>query len=365
MVRDNWIGQANLVWKAGDGPIRHTLLAGVEAAWQSNDSTRSDARFNGAASAIVALASVLTIPTVTFTGLTTNSHSDVRALSAFAQDQVELGDHLQLIAGVRRDDFRIASTNLLNGYAASRSDGAWSPRFGVILKPRPELSIYASYSKSFLPQSGDQFSVLAANTVVLPPESFRNLEAGLKWDVTPTLAFTAAAFQLDRANTRLNDPVNPGYYVVSGKSRVKGIEASLTGKLAPGWQLALGYAHQTGRLLSAVASGTTNIAAGQRLDRLPGDQVTAWLRHDFSRRIGAGLGLVHQSSQFASISNDVRLPAFTRLDAALYWQATAGLQLQANIENLTDTRYFASAQGDNNIAVGSPINAKLTARVKF
>ena len=365
VLRDNAIGQANLVWKTGDGAVRHSLLAGIEASWQVTDSTRADARFNGAASATVALARVLAIPAVSFTALTTSSHSEVRALSGYVQDQIEIGRFVQVIAGLRHDDFRIASLNLLNGYAAARSDRQWSPRLGVVLKPRPEISLYASYARSFLPQSGDQFSVLAASTAALAPERFRNIEAGVKWDLAPALALTGAVYQLDRTGTRLNDPANPGYYLTSGHSRVKGFEAALTGRVAPGWNVALGYANQTGHLLSAVASGTANIAAGQRLDRLPSDQLTAWLRRDVTSRLSLGLGLVHQASQFASISNDVVLPAFTRLDAALTWRANPRLELQANIENLTDTTWYASAQGDNAIAVGAPVNAKLTARVRL
>ena len=34
----------------------------------------------------------------------------------------------------------------------------WSPRFGLILKPQANISLYASYARSFLPQSGDQFT---------------------------------------------------------------------------------------------------------------------------------------------------------------------------------------------------------------
>ena len=61
----------------------------------------------------------------------------------------------------------------------------------------------------------------------------------------------------------------------------------------------------------------------------------------------------------------MRLPGFTRLDAALYYDVSERFAVQLNVENLTDTRYFPSAFNDNNIAVGAPLNAKLTARVKF
>ena len=364
-TRDNWIGQANLVWKGNTGGIGHTLLAGVEAAEQDTDASRSDARFGTASSVTVPLGRIIAVPPVSWTAPTSSSLSHVRALSAYIQDQIELTDFLQVVAGVRHDHFRMASVNRINNFAGARTDGKWSPRFGVILKPRADVSIYASYAKSFLPQSGDQFSVLAANTQTLDPEEFRNLEAGVKWDVTGTLALNAALFQIDRLNTRVNDPANNGLFLLSGKNRVQGFEASLGGRITPAWQASIGYSYQHGEVRAAIASGTATIPAGRELDKLPRHQFSAWTRYDVTPSLGLGLGVVHQSSQFAAISNAVRLPAFTRVDAAVYYDFSERFALQMNVENLFDTAYYPSAHTDSNIAPGKPLSAKLTARMKF
>ena len=363
--RSNWIGQGNLVWKGGTGPVRHTLLAGFELSNQDTDAQRQDALFARPVGAptlttIVPLARQLTLPVVTLTAINRSSSSQVSTVSGYVQDQLELGEHVQIIAGLRYDDFRITSLNRINGFAAQRSDGKWSPRLGLILKPVANLSFYTSYAKSFLPQSGDQFAVLDATTASLAPEEFRNIEAGVKWDIKPGLSFSAAAYQIDRGNTRAVDPVS-GNPVLTGKSRVKGFELALSGQITPQWQASLGYAHQTGKILST----TTAAPTGRLLPQLPEDQITAWTRYDLSPKLGIGLGVVHQSSQFATISNAVRLPGFTRLDAAVYYNVSDRFALQLNVENLTDTRYFPSAHTDNNIATGAPINAKVTARVKF
>ncbi|WP_409035560.1 TonB-dependent receptor [Novosphingobium sp.] len=358
-TRDNWIGQANLVWNGNTGALKHTLLVGVEASDQSTASNRDDARFSGAASVSVPLALRITVPALGWAA-TSNSQSAVRSLSAYVQDQIEIGEHLQLIAGVRYDDFRIEATNLIGGAVTGRSDGKWSPRLGVVIKPQSNISLYASYAKSFLPQTGDQFTTLAANLQTLAPEEFRNLEAGAKWDVTPGLALTAAVFQLDRTNTRATDPVT-GNPVLSGSSRVRGFEASLAGQITDNWQASLGYAHQTGEIRTT----TTAAPAGRKLDKLPRDQVSLWTRYNVSSSIGFGLGVVHQSSQFATISNAVVLPAFTRIDAAVFFDVTDRFAVQFNVENLTDVGYYPSAHTDNNIATGKPLNARMTARLKF
>ncbi len=358
--RENWIAQGNLVWKAETGSLRHTLLMGWEAADQDTAATRANALWGTAGTVTVALGETMAVPAATFGPLVSNSDSTVRALSGYVQDQIDLGEHVKLVGGLRYDHFRIRSVNRITGFGATRSDGKWSPRLGLILKPRENVSVYASYAKSFLPQSGDQFAVLDASTATLAPEEFRNVEAGVKWDASDVLAFTLAAYRLERFNTRASDPVT-GNVVLTGKTRAKGIEASLVGQLAPHLQVSLGYALQDGEVLAA----TTAAPAGRRLAQLPRHQLSAWARYNVSRKLGLGLGMLHQSSQFATISNAVRLPAFTRLDAAVFYDVTSRFTVQLNVENLTDANYFPAAHTDNNISTGKPLNARLSVRLKF
>jgi catecholate siderophore receptor len=50
----------------------------------------------------------------------------------------------------------------------------------------------------------------------------------------------------------------------------------------------------------------------------------------------------------------VRLPGFTRLDGAVFYKLNENLRAQANVENLLNRRYTATADGNNNITPGSP-----------
>lgn len=356
--RQNLIGQGNLVWKGSTGPVGHTVLLGFEAGDQSTLADRHNAAFP--AGATVPLAERINPPAINIGSLASASQSDASFWSVYAQDQIDLGQYVKIIGGMRLDRFSIASTNRVNQFGGQRTDSKWSPRIGLIIKPRDNLSVYASLARSFLPQSGDQFTVLDATTEALAPEEFRNLEAGVKWDISDALAFTSAVFRLDRSNTRATDPIS-GNVVLSGKSRTEGIEFALVGKLAHGLDVSMGYALQDGEIRATTAAAP----AGRRLAQLPRHQASAWARYDLSRQFGLGLGVIHQSSQFATISNTVRLPAFTRIDAAAYYDLTDLITLQANIENLTDTDYFPNAHTDNNISTGRPLNAKVTLRVKF
>lgn len=364
-VRENLIGQGNLVWKGNTGGIGHTLLIGFEAGDQSTLASRNNASFAPgpfSPPGTVALAERITVPAVTFAPFSA-SNSNASFWSVYAQDQIDIGNHIKLVGGLRYDRFEIEATNLRAVPApttAQRTDGKWSPRVGLILKPQPNMSVYASYAISFLPQSGDQFTTLDATQATLAPEEFRNLEAGVKWDISDALAFTGAVFRLDRSNTRANDPIT-GAAVQTGKSRTEGIELALVGHVTKGLDVSFGYALQDGEIRATTAAAP----AGRKLAQLPRHQLSGWTRYNFSKRFGLGLGVVHQSSQFATISNAVRLPAFTRIDAAAFLNLTDTVSLQVNVENLTDADYFPAAHTDNNISTGKPLNAKATLRVKF
>jgi outer membrane receptor protein involved in Fe transport len=172
------------------------------------------------------------------------------------------------------------------------------------------VSLYASYSTSFLPQSGDQFSVLSSLSETLVPEKFENIELGAKWAITPGLFATAAVFQLDRSNSQAPDPANPGQIILTGETRVKGIELSLAGEVTRDLQLSLGYTMLDGE----VRSTTSAAPAGRSLQQVPHRQASAWARYQVTDAFGVGLGLIHQSRQFTSISNAGRRSAVLRCE---------------------------------------------------
>ena len=164
--------------------------------------------------------------------------------AVYVQDQIRISPMFEIVAGLRFDRFELDITNLNNGGEFGRTDNLWSPRLGLIFKPMPNLSFYASYSRSYLPQSGDQFSGLAINTETLKPERFDNYELGAKWEPIEGLLATAAIYQLDRSNTRVANPDVAGTFLLSGEQRSKGIELGLERSISDNWQISAGYAWQ-------------------------------------------------------------------------------------------------------------------------
>ncbi len=356
--RENLIGQANLIWDVATGPVAHKLLFGLEY----GDQQTHNRRFNRVFSPNATLSLTNPVyPVVTFTTPSRDTASKVRFFSAYVQDQISVGDHFDIVAGLRYDRFRITGTDFIPivDRPFERSDDKISPRIGLIWKPAENASVYASFSRSFLPRSGDQFVSLSTTTQNLAPEKFTNYEVGAKWDIRPDLNVTAALFQLDRSNATTPDPANPLVTINIGETRTRGVELALTGRVIPDWQVSGGYTYQDG-----VLRGNDSV----RLSQVPKHQFSLWNRYDVSDAIGVGLGVVHQSSSFAAIrtsATTTRLPSFTRVDAALFYDVSETVQLQANVENLLDTDYFSDAHNNNNITPGAPINGRVTVRVKF
>ncbi len=354
--RQNFIVQTNAVWTVDTGPVSHKLLFGLEYGDQNSDNQRRNGTLS---SATLNLANIV-YPGVTFGGLARNTRSNVQFFSAFAQDQIHVGEYVDIVAGLRFDRFEIKGTDLIGTPRPfARADEMVSPRIGVILKPEKNISIYGSYSRSFLPRSGDQFLTLSTTQANLAPERFTNYELGAKWDIRPDLNLSFALFQLDRTNATTPDPRNVTANINIGETRTKGAEIAITGRMTNKWQVSGGYTTQNGELRG---NGFVQLA------QLPKHQFALWNRYDIGRSVGAGLGVIHQTSQYAAIrtaADTTKLPGFTRLDAALFFKANNKVDIQLNVENLLNKNYFSDAHNNNNISTGAPRNARITARVKF
>jgi catecholate siderophore receptor len=364
--RRSVFNQTDVTGTLATGALRHTLLAGAELSRQRTDNFRNTAYFNGSATATstpVPFASPTNRVDVAFRQSATDADNHVQADvgALYAQDQIALSSHWQAIAGVRVDAFTIRYHNNRTAQDLERYDRLVSPRAGLIFKPVDAASLYASYSVSHLPSSGDQFSSLTATTQTLEPERFRNYEVGAKWDVHESLALTGALFQLDRSNSTAPDPANPERTVQTGAQRTTGFELGAAGEVTPAWQLVAGFSSQLARIRSRTTAG----AAGATVPLVPRSTLSLWNRVQLAPAVAIGAGAVRQARMYAAIDNSVTLPAFTRFDGALFVALPHGTRAQLNVENLLDTRYYATSQGNNNIMPGASRTVRLSVSADF
>jgi catecholate siderophore receptor len=366
--RQNLISQTDLVWENRLGGIDQTLLFGMEFGRQKSRNQRLSGTISGT-SIIDGNAVPLTDPTVDvdviFASLPSDANNRAKAsfVAAYVQDQIRISPMFEIVAGLRFDSFKLEVDDLRPqvNREFERKDELWSPRLGLIFKPLENLSIYASYSRSYLPQSGDQFGSLDVTTEALKPEKFDNYEIGAKWEPVEGLLATVAIYRLDRTNTRATDPVSH-LTVLTGEQRSKGIELGLERSIMDNWQVSAGYAWQK----AEVTEATTACASGDcEVALVPRHSFSLWTRYDVSQQFGIGVGAVARSKSFTSIGNTVELPGYARFDAALYYELMEGIDLQLNVENLFGADYFVAAHSDNNIAPGAPTTARASIRFGF
>ena len=79
----------------------------------------------------------------------------------------------------------------------------------------------------------------------------------------------------------------------------------------------------------------------------------------------AAVGVIYFSDSFASSDNTVRLPEWVRFDAAVYARINETWKAQINVENVFDTLYWASADGNNNLSPGQGRTIKVSATANF
>lgn len=386
-MRENLNLSGNLVGEFKTGAISHTLIFGGEYISTSSDQNRFNSRFDTSVDDVnnmvsdpffsaartdraifdatrpidlLGNAGMLADGRVTsnmFSDLNDDTRVDIDVFSFFVQDEIEVTDWLNLVIGGRFDSFDITVNNVPGAEIRTRKDEEFSPRGGIIIKPQENISLYASYSESFLPRSGEQFANINGDSNVLEPDRFTNLEAGIKWDFARGLSLTAAIFEIEQSSPEVDDNDPSAFVIVD--SRIQGFELQLQGQITEGWSVSAGYSFLDGEQVEQAGP------SGLRPRELPENMFSIWNNIQVTDRFGLGFGLTHQDESFINNGNTAVLPAYTRIDAAAFYDISENLRVQVNIENLTDTLYFPNSHSTHQATVGAPLNARFSINGRF
>jgi catecholate siderophore receptor len=236
----------------------------------------------------------------------------------------------------------------------------------MVYNPLPNGSIYAAYSTSSNPSgetSGNGGLDLAANNSDLDPEKNRNYEIGTKWDFFgDDLSLTAALFRTEKTNARMNDPDGATTQVLDGEQTVNGLELSYSGKLTHNWKVFGGYTYME----SEVVKTTLAADEGNHMPSTPRNNFTFWSTYDLvPDKLTVGAGATFVDSQFGNVANSVEIPSYWRYDAMASYRLTKNVDLQLNVQNLTDKRYFDQVFQTHYAHVAAGRTALLSANFHF
>jgi catecholate siderophore receptor len=366
--RTNLFSQTDLVVSRWTGRIEHTILTGVELGRQVTDNLRHTGYFTSLGAGVTSFNAPVDAPSISVpiefrqSATDADNHGLATVAAVYAQDQVVLSPRLQAVGGVRIDRFEVDFRNNRTGATLASTDTLVSPRLGVIYKPAAPVSIYGSYSRSYLPRAGEQLGSLSPSNEALDPETFRNYELGVKWDFENGLSATGAVYRLVRGNVATVDPADPTRSILLDAQQATGVELGAGGHVTDAWTLTGGYAYQDAVITRTISPSAV---AGAALAQVPRHSFSLWNRYDVSARLGVGVGVVYRGDVFTSTDNLVTLPSFTRADVGVFYTLHRTLRAQINIDNLFDARYYASAHSNTNITPGSPRAVRVTLTTRF
>lgn len=331
------------------GPVRHTLLTGID---RMHSSVRSRAGY-GDASPINYLDPDYSTP-VEKPAFTSNTHSTMDQTGLYLQDQLEWNNWIMNLAG-RYDAAKTKSTNLLTDARSERNDYATTGRAGLLYHFDNGLAPYISYSTSFVPSSSTDFYGHA-----FKPTEGKQSEIGLKYDpVGLDALFTLALFNLRETNVATTDPDHANYSVQTGEIRSRGIEVDGKINITPSWSLLASWALTDPQVVSA-NDGTE----GKHPVGIARNSAKLWTQYALSGPLdgfSVGGGVRYVGSSYANTDNSLKVPSTTVYDARVGYQWREwGIAL--NAANLTNKTYLASCQ---NNGCEYAMKRQLTATVSY
>ena len=286
--------QANLNGEFNTGKINHKLLIGADADYGTSDSYtyfNPDNNQNYGTGYLYGTQGnpngilYLDDPNTWVGGAVPNANKlgktriNTRRIGVYAQDLISISKEFKILAGLRwsyLENMPTLSTNFKTGTkievdGSQNANRAFSPKVGLIYNPNDNLSVFATYTNSFVPNSGytaiglegvNTFGTAAqiANTIAaLPKESIKpttvdQFEIGVKKSLwNNAIAVNASVYQITYNNyyqtywyqNTTGVIINPDNNLreFAGKMRSRGVELDVTGNPTKNWSIIGGISY--------------------------------------------------------------------------------------------------------------------------
>ncbi|MEG2463213.1 MAG: TonB-dependent receptor, partial [Acinetobacter sp.] len=234
---------------------------------------------------------------------------------------------------------------------------------GLVYKPVENGSIYASYATSSNPvgvDGGDGSEGITAAIQNLKPEEVRTMELGTKWDVlNDKLNLTAAIFRTEKTNTRAT--ADDGTTKNIGETRVDGFELGVNGNITEKWALSAGYTY----LDSELVDDGTGLNDGKQVQNVAKNSATLWTTYQVMPQLTLGAGAIAMDKVYGNAANTKWVPGYVRYDAMARYNVNKNVDLQLNVNNLADTRYFTKAYSSHYATEAEGRSAVLSLNFKY
>ncbi|HEX8733952.1 MAG TPA: TonB-dependent receptor [Pyrinomonadaceae bacterium] len=247
------------------------------------------------------------------------------------------------------------------------------PNASIVFNATPEFTLYASYSTSFNPIDPD-LEDAQGNRGTFAPTLGANYEIGAKYDLfNRRVSMTVALFQnqidnaLVQSDVNVLNPRGNRYYTPAGTRRARGAEMTGEFQVRQDLRVTAGLSY-----LDAIYKGFPSSAAvssspipNSRAEKSPRWAYNIYTRYDraegFLKGFGAGLGLFWQGKRLGSngaqtfaAPDPLVLPAYTRVDSALFYRLNKHVNFAFNVENMFDALVYVNASVGSSIEIAAP-----------
>lgn len=219
--------------------------------------------------------------------------TQTQRFGAFAQDLISINKYIKVLAGIRWswqenevttskeviekvNGVNIITTNLDNAAPVTGPktlNRAFSPKAGLVIQPTTDLSLFASYSNSFTPNTGTTVDLKP-----LDPSIIDQYEVGLKKDFWNGLLSTnVTAYQIANNNLAQTAPfladgvtqnATTTLKELVGATKGQGVEIDVTARPLEGLNIMAGYSFNETKV--SKSSGTNgSLVVGDVLARTP------------------------------------------------------------------------------------------------
>jgi len=300
--------------------------------------------------------------------LNNKSDTDIEVTSIYLTGNIDLSDQWKMILGARYDDVSISikqygittpssganeGKGALNGtnVTKSRDDSTVSPRFGVIYKPQDNMSLYLSYSESFIPRSGEQYKTFGSSGERFDPDVFENTEVGFKYDTDSGLSLALSYFDMEQIKAAEDGTGGTETRALA----IDGFEITLNGDIDERNAIRFGLAS-----VDAVRN-----TSGDKAKEVPELTYSLWYTHQANDIFSISLGATYQDESIINSASGPKLPDYTRLDMAMAITPNDNDVVRINIENLGDETYYPHSHSNHQASVGESQNMRISYSRRF
>jgi iron complex outermembrane receptor protein len=355
--------QTDLISEFKTGSVEHQLLAGFELA-RTDAQDESIGFFDENQPLAINVINPQYGTPRPSTNTTFSSDDTVSTLGFYLQDQVTLLPNLKLLAGGRYDFATTESEfdELFEGETFSEESEfdseAFSPRVGLVYQPIEPISLYGSFSRSFIPNTDT-----TSDGDTIEPERGTQFEVGVKGEFGK-FSTTLAAYEITKTNITRTDPDNDDFSIPIGEVKSRGIELDVAGEPLSGWNIIASLFFND----AFISEGDEDNPEDDTLINAPGSGASLWTTYEIQKGslqgLGFGAGLFYVGDVEAEIPNDFVIPSYVRVDASLFYDRD-NWRAQLNFKNLFDKEYFESSQNTSLIYPGAPFTVLGSVSVEF